>query len=90
MASVLRVPPQMLQIHILSIGLRYVLQTKVKGFFSSTQRYYNRFYYYYSRNCYMFRSYDHLQAEIYLLEFTLFFIYILRFYNLLKILKESN
>jgi hypothetical protein len=27
--------------------------------------------FYYLFNCYMFRSYDHLQAEIYLLEITL-------------------
>jgi hypothetical protein len=27
--------------------------------------------FYYLFNCYMFRSYDHLQAEIYLLELTL-------------------
>jgi hypothetical protein len=36
----------------------------------STQRYYPRSFFYYSFNCYMFRSYDHLQADIYFLEQT--------------------
>jgi hypothetical protein len=38
------------------------------GFIPSTQRHYRRFFTtYYYLNCYMFRSYDHLQVEIYLL-----------------------
>jgi hypothetical protein len=42
------------------------------GFIPSMQRYYRSFFFiiYYYLNCYMFRSYVHLQAEIYLLEFT--------------------
>jgi hypothetical protein len=41
-------------------------------FIPSTQSYYRRFFYYlFLLNCYMFRSYDHLQAEIHLLEITL-------------------
>jgi hypothetical protein len=43
----------------------------VRRGFPSTQRHYRRFYYLFLLNCYMFRSYDHLQAEIYLLELTL-------------------
>jgi hypothetical protein len=34
------------------------------------------FYYYYSLNCYMFRPYDHLHVEIYLLEITLINIFL--------------
>jgi hypothetical protein len=46
--------------------------TQVMGaFILSTQRYYRRFFtIYYYLNCYMFRSYDHRQAKIYLLGFT--------------------
>jgi hypothetical protein len=46
--------------------------TKVMVVFPSTQRNFRRFFFYYLYylNCYMFRSYDHLQAEIYLLGFT--------------------
>jgi hypothetical protein len=41
------------------------------GFIPSTQRYHRRVLtIYYYLNCYMFRSYDRLQAEIYLLGFT--------------------
>jgi hypothetical protein len=43
------------------------LYTQGEGGFPSTQRYYRRFLLF----IYKFRSYDHLQAEIYLLELTL-------------------
>jgi hypothetical protein len=40
-------------------------------FIPTTELYFRRFYtIYYYLNCYMFRSYDHLQVEIYLLGFT--------------------
>jgi hypothetical protein len=42
-----------------------------RGVIMPTQRYYRRFFtIYYHLNCYMFRPYDHLQREIYLLGFT--------------------
>jgi hypothetical protein len=58
---------------ILSLGVCILLRVRNQGvgFFPSTQCYYRSFYYYCSLNCYMFRSYDHLHAEIYLLEITL-------------------
>jgi hypothetical protein len=44
----------------------------VEGGFQSTQRYYRIFLFlYFLLSCYMFRSYDHLHAEIYLPEITL-------------------
>jgi hypothetical protein len=48
------------------------VRSRWREFIPSMQRYYRRlFTIYYYLNCYMFRSYDHLQAEIYLPGFTL-------------------
>jgi hypothetical protein len=45
------------------------VDVKVRGFFRL--RNVNMVGFYYLLNCYMFRSYDHIQAEMYLLELTL-------------------
>jgi hypothetical protein len=61
-------------ITILNLGVCILLRVwdpGKGGFIPSTQRYYRRFFtIYYYLSCYMFRSYDHLQEEIYLLGFT--------------------
>jgi hypothetical protein len=48
---------------VLSTLLSDTLNLSRWGGFSSTQRYYRRFYYLFK--CYMFRSYDHLHADIF-------------------------
>jgi hypothetical protein len=57
----------------LVVGVCILLRVsdQIEGSFPSTQRYYRRFYYLF--NCYMFRSYDHLQKEIYFIYYKVLF-----------------